>query len=326
MRRVLITGARGFVGRHLAAALAADGIAVAGLDVPPPAAATRSDPPWIVHHHTLGALETEAGARRLADLLRAGGHDAVVHLAGQSSAAASFGDPAGTFRANALGTLELLEALRLLAAQGSPVPRLLSVGSGEEYGAAATPARPCREDDPVVPVTPYGASKAAATLLCRQYHRSYRVPVVATRSFNHTGTGQDQRFVFPGLAAQIAAAEAGRRAPVLATGNLQITRDFLDVRDVVAAYRLLLERGEPGRVYNVCSGSALTIGQGLQILLGFSTAAIAVTPDPARVRPADIPHLVGDPALLGEATGWRPRFEFSATLRDLLEDARRNLA
>ena len=314
------------MGRHLAAALQADGVDVAGLDRPLPRDIAANDPSWLSMGVDLGGGDVAAGAAALADRLRADDYDAIVHLAGQSSAAASFHDPAGTLRANVLGTLEILEAVRALADGGRAAPRLLAIGSGEEYGAAAPGDRGCREDDPLAPVSPYGASKAAAAQLCLQYHRSHGLPVLVTRSFNHTGPGHDQRFVFPGFAARIAAIETGHAEPVLGTGDLAIVRDFLDVRDVVAAYRLLVERGEPGRVYNVCSGSSLTIGEGLQILLGLSRTAIAVRPDPARRRPADIPRLVGDPRLLREATGWRPRYAFRDTLRDLLEDARRHRA
>ena len=319
-RSILVTGARGFVGRHLVAACAEAGQAAVGLDLPGPDPA--DDPDWLRHRRVLGQ-DPDAGSAELAGLLAAGGHDAVVHLAGQSSAGASFADPGGTLRANLLGTLELLEALRLLAERGATVPRLLVIGSSEEYGAAAPDGRPCREDDPVQPLSPYATSKAAATQLCAQYHRAFGLPVIAVRAFNHTGPGQDERFVFPSFSAQIAAIEAGRAEAVLRTGDLSPVRDFLDVRDVVQAYLALLARGEPGRVYNVCSGSSLTIREGLEILLGLSGTAIEVVPDAARMRPVEIPCLVGDPTLIHEATAWRPRFSFEQTLRDLLESARR---
>ena len=317
-----MTGARGFVGRHLVAALQRDGAEVAGLDRP---LAGADDPSWLSHHLALGSGADQAPAH-LADLLADGSVTTVYHLAGQSSAGASFGDPAGTVRANLLGTLELLEALRLLQDRGAAVPRLLAVGSAEEYGLAARADRPCREDDPVLPASPYGTSKAAATQLCRQYHRSFGLPVVATRSFNHTGPGHDERFVFPAFAARIAAIEAGRAEPVLRTGDLSPVRDFLDVRDVVAAYRALADRGAAGAVYNVCSGSPLTIGDGLQILLGLSGAPCTVEPDPALMRPVEIPRLVGDPSALREATGWQPRYAFADTLGDLLQAARKALS
>jgi len=317
LRRVLVTGAGGFVGRHLAAALAADGIEAVGLD--------RAGGGAPTHRHELGTGGPDA-AGRLADLLAAGGFDAICHLAGQSSAGASFADPAGTMAANTGGTLEVLEALRLLADRGQPVPRLLAVGSAEEYGGAARPDRPCREDDPVLPLSPYATSKAAATQLTVQYHRAFGLPALAVRAFNHTGPGQGPRFVFPAFAAQIAAIEAGRQPPVLRTGDLSPVRDFLDVRDVVRAYVALLTAGEPGRIFNVCSGSALTIGDGLKILLGLSANPIEVQTDPARLRPVDVPCLVGDPSALQAATGWKPRRTMTETLGDLLESTRHSSA
>ena len=321
-RRVLVTGARGFVGRHLVTALQKDGATVSGLDVAGIGAAP--DPDWLVHRYTLGSGDPDAPGH-LAALLAADACEDVYHLAGQSSAGASFGDPAATVRANLLGTLELLEAMRLLHERGENPPKLLAVGSAEEYGTAARPDRPCREDDPVQPVSPYAVSKAAATQLCRMYHQSFDLPVVAVRAFNHTGPGHDQRFVFPSFAAQIAAIEAGHAEPVLRTGDLSPARDFLDVRDVVTAYQALMDRGESGRIYNVCSGSTLTIRDGLEILLGLSGIPIEVVPDPSRMRPAEIPRLVGDPSLLHAATGWQPVYAFNDTLRDLLEAARKHL-
>jgi GDP-4-dehydro-6-deoxy-D-mannose reductase len=310
---ILVTGALGFVGRHLTALLADEGLATLPLD--------RTDED--------GALAWDLGARdpeapdRLARLLNEESVPAIVHLAGQSSAGASFGDPAGTVAANLLGTLELLEALRRLQDTGRPVPRLIAIGSAEEYGAAASDA-PCREDDPTQPISPYGTSKAAATQLTIQYHRSFGLPVIAVRAFAHTGPGQSTRFVFPSFAAQIAAAEAGRAEPILRVGDLSPARDFLDVRDVVRAYRALLDAGEVGRIYNVCSGSSLTIRDGLEILLGLSTISVQIEPDPALMRPADIPVLVGDPTRLSQATGWAPRIALRDTLHALLEAARRS--
>jgi GDP-4-dehydro-6-deoxy-D-mannose reductase len=319
VRRVLITGAAGFVGQHLATALAAADLEVAGLDRPQATAADAL--PLVRWRRDLGADASDTG-RWLADVLAGEGFDAVCHLAGQSSAGASFRDPPGTLAANLGGTLEVLEALRRLQERDRPVPRLLAIGSAEEYGAAARPDRPCREEDPLLPLSPYATSKAAATQLTIQYHRTFGLPTLAARAFNHTGPGQDPRFVFPAFAAQIAAIEAGQQPPLLRTGDVSVARDFLDVRDVVAAYRALLEHGEPGRVYNVCRGSALTIGEGLEILRGLSTVPIEVTTDPSRLRPADVPCLFGDPGALVEATGWRPRRTMNQTLGDLLEAAR----
>ena len=319
---VLITGACGFVGRHLSASLEADGVAWLGLDRQEAVDNDSRDAELI--GHDLGAGHGDA-PRRLAELMSEREVTRVVHLAGQSSAGASFQDPVGTLRANLHGTVELLEALRHLRQDGVAPPTTLAVGSAEEYGAAARPDRPCREDDPILPISPYGTSKAAATLLCGQYHRSFDLPVIAVRAFSHTGPGHDARFVFPSFAAQIASIEAGCAEPVLRVGDLSPNRDFTDVRDVVRAYRALLTSGVAGQVYNVCSGSSLTIQDGLDILLGLSSVSVRVQPDPARMRPVDIPCLVGDSTKMIQATGWSAGLDFSDTLRDLLEVARRDL-
>lgn len=335
----IVTGALGFVGPYLVDALLAAGETVVGLDLPRPAAALparrgpfqRQDDAAGPAAATYGGpsgtwrcvLQSLADGPALAELIAGHRPQAVYHLAAQSSAAASFGDPGGVVLGNLAGSLNLLEAVRALPAEGRPV--VVVAGSAEEYGAAAG-AKPCREDDPLQPASPYAVSKAAQTLLCRQYHRAWGVPVVVARAFSHTGPGQDTRFVFPSFAAQIAAAERGERPAELAVGNLTAARDFLDVRDVVAAYRALRDHGRPGEVYNICTGRTLTIGDGLEILLAAARLPLTVRQDPDRMRPADIPCLVGDPEKLRRETGWEPTHDFTRTLRELLENARRQEA
>jgi GDP-4-dehydro-6-deoxy-D-mannose reductase len=217
--------------------------------------------------------------------------------------------------------LNLLEGVRALPEAQRPV--LLNVGSGEEYGPQPPERQPLAEDAPLRPCSPYGVSKVAQTLLCLQYVRSYDLPVVTVRAFNHTGPGQDTRFVFPNFARQIAAAEAGAAPRQIAVGNLEAVRDFLDVRDVVAAYRLLVKEGCPGEIYHVCSGIPLTIRQGLDILLGAAHCPISLRNDPERNRPSDLPILVGDNAKLRAATGWEPEWDITRTLPGLLAEARK---
>jgi GDP-4-dehydro-6-deoxy-D-mannose reductase len=315
----VVTGAGGFVGPYLVDALLAAGETVLGIDLPRPdappvATCTRPGGSWTCVGQSL------ADGPALTELLARVQPQAVYHLAAQSSAAASFADPGGVVLGNLAGSLNLLEAVRALPAASRPV--VVVAGSAEEYGAAAG-TEPCREDDPLQPASPYAVSKAAQTLLCRQYHRAWAVPVVVARAFSHTGPGQDTRFVFPSFAAQIAAAERGERPAELAVGNLTAARDFLDVRDVVAAYRALRDRGRPGEVYNVCAGRTLTISDGLEILLAAARLPFAVRQDPGRMRPVDIPCLVGDPGKLRRETGWAPIHDFTRTLRELLEHARR---
>jgi GDP-4-dehydro-6-deoxy-D-mannose reductase len=332
----LVTGALGFVGRWLVADRLAAGRAVAGVgrhrpDEPVPDAVgpfrrtgdgaegwhVFEGPAGRFHYRALALEEPAPIAGLVAGLAPA----AVYHLAAQSSAAISFRDPTDTMKSNLMGTLHLLEAVRVLPAVDRPV--VVAVGSCEEYGPVADTSRPVDENQPCRPVSPYGVSKAAQTQLCRQYAHSWELPVVTTRSFSHTGPGQDPRFAFPSFARQIAAAEAGRGPAEIATGDLTPVRDFLDVRDVVRAYVLLRERGRPGEAYNVCSGKPLTMGEGLEILVGGAGRPITVKLDPGRVRPADIPWMVGDATKLRDDTGWRATRDIANTLLELLAEARK---
>ncbi len=338
----LVTGALGFVGPYLVEALLHDGETVVGLDrrraggVPAvrgtfqldaasPADGTTANLGMARYSGPAGTwdcfLQPLGDAEAVLELVHRLRPAAIYHLAAQSSAAASFTDPRATLVGNQAGILNLLEAVRSLPA--AERPKLVVTGSAEEYGTAIRSGRPCREDDALAPVSPYGVSKATQTLLCRQYHRSWDVPVVVARSFGHTGVGQDTRFVFPNFATQIARLERDEAEGALEVGDLSPMRDYLDVRDVVDAYRLLREQGRSGQVYNVCSGRSLTIGAGLEILLGAAHRPISVRQDAARLRPADIPWLVGDPGKLQLDTGWQPRHLFARTLGELLATARK---
>jgi len=306
-RTILITGASGFVGPHLARVLAARGARVVGL-----AAAAAPAGLTLAAWHTTDVLDREALARAIA----ASRPDAVVHLAGQSSAARSFEQPVETFRLNVTGTWNLLEGVR----EHAPRARTLIVGSGEVYGPLAEGAR-AAEDAPFNPVSPYGLSKAAADALAELHARAHGLDVVRTRSFGHTGPGQESRFVVPSFARQIAAIERGAE-PVLRVGNLEVSRDLTDVRDIVRAYALLLERGKPGEAYNVCRGVTVRLADMVRMLAGRSRVPVRIEVDPARVRAADVAWLAGDPAKLERDTGWRAEIAFERTLDDVLEEWR----
>lgn len=241
----------------------------------------------------------------------------VVHLAGQSSAARSFEDPVGTYRANAIGTWMVLDAV----ARHAPGARVLVVGSGEVYGPQPAGSR-VAEDAPFRPVSPYAMSKAAADTLSDAFARRHGLEVVRTRSFGHTGPGQAPVFAVPSFARQIAAIESGRAEPVLKVGNLDVTRDLCDVRDVVGAYLALLERGRPGAAYNVCRGEGVRLADVVARMVRWARVGIRIEVDPARVRPADLPWLVGDPGAIERETGWRAATPFDRTLDDVLEDWR----
>jgi len=336
----LVTGALGFAGLHLVRELLAAGCRVTGLgrqfdgSAPPPRAGGfvraespgetpgfRYEGPAGAFLYLEGRIEDPATVTAALDAARPA---TVYHLAAQSSAAASFGAPRETIVANLLGTLNLLEAVRALPP--AVRPRVVAVGSAEEYGPQPPDSGLLTEEAPLAPVSPYAVSKAAQTLLCRQYHISYGVPVVIARPFSHTGPGQHPRFAFPSFAGQIAAAEAGKGPAEIRTGDLSPVRDFLDVRDVARAYVALADHGRPGEIYNICSGTSLTMAEGLRILVAAAAVPIAVRRDPSRDRPSDTPWLVGDNRKLRAETGWQPERSASSALLDLLAVARKEFA
>jgi GDP-4-dehydro-6-deoxy-D-mannose reductase len=307
--RVLVTGATGFVGGHVidfvsAEAPAAEIFGLAHRGTIDPERARRVT---IVH----ADLEDAASADAAIDRVRP---DRILHLAAQSSVHRSWEDPAGTLRANVHGLLNVLEAVR----RRRLLPRVLVVGSAEEYGAVQAERLPVSESAPLQPASPYAVSKVAQAYLARQYFLSHGIPVVCTRTFHHTGPGRGEMFAESSFARQIAEIEAGRRPAVLSVGNLDAVRDFTDVRDVVRAYWLLLEKGRAGDTYNVCSGQGVAIGDVLHELLNVAGVAVDIRRDPERMRPADVPALIGDPRRLRKATGWTPVLPLRRTLADLL--------
>jgi GDP-4-dehydro-6-deoxy-D-mannose reductase len=238
--------------------------------------------------------------------------DGVVHLAAQSSVGESWGDVAEIWRVNVLGTLGVLEALRAEA----PGARLVFASSGDVYGRAERIPTP--EDLPVKPVSPYAASKAAAEIACRQAE----LDVVVARAFPHVGPGQDERFAVGSWTAQLARLRA-EGGGVLSVGDLEVDRDLNDVRDVCRAYRALLDRGVPAGTYNVASGRAVPLSLVVELLVGLAKVEVEVERDETRLRPAEVPVLVGDPSKLRAATGWAPEIPLEQTLTDALEAASR---
>jgi GDP-4-dehydro-6-deoxy-D-mannose reductase len=309
--KVLVTGVGGFVGSHLVAFLRTEHpeVEIVGLRRPRGARVTGPEGCRIV----VADLE---GTDAVSEILAAERPDRIVHLAAQSSVHRSWADPAGTLRGNVLGLLGLLEALRRVEL----LPRILVVGSAEEYGAVPREAMPIREDQPLRPASPYAVSKVAQGYLALQYGISHHIPIVRTRTFHHTGPGRSDTFAESSFAKQIAEAALGRREPVISVGNLDAVRDFGDVRDVVRAYWALLDQGEPGEVYNVCTGRGVAVRDVLARIIQVSGIEVTVKVDPDRLRPSDLPVLLGDPAKLQRATGWRPSTSLDTTLSDLLAD------
>jgi GDP-4-dehydro-6-deoxy-D-mannose reductase len=241
--------------------------------------------------------------------------DLVIHLAAQSSVSASWKDPSGTLRVNAGGTIHLLEALRF----EQLTPRIVLVGSGEQYGMVRPEDNPIREECPFRPANPYAASKAAQDLYGYQYFVAYGLPILRARPFNHFGPRQTSTFVIANFARQIALIEAEKAEPVLSVGNLQARRDFLPVEDVVAAYLAVAEQGRPGEAYNIGSGQARSIRAMLDLLLTFARRSIQLREDPARLRPVDVPLLEADTSRLRADTNWRPAVQFELALQRTLD-------
>ena len=303
---VLITGAAGFVGRHLSAHLEASGDDVVGIDRTP-------------EHGGVDITDVTA----ISELIAKVAPSVIYHLAGWADVGGSWKDPVTAFRVNAEGTLNVLGAAR-----DAGVERVLAVSSADVYGKVDPSELPLTEDSPLRPASPYAASKVAADYLGLQAWLGRGLPVLRVRAFNHLGPGQTDAFVAPALASRIARAErAGGDEPhVLPIGDLPARRDFTDVRDVVRAYRLLVEHGEPGEVYNVCTGVDLAVQDLADQLLAQATVPIRFETDPELLRPVEVPVLRGSHQRLTAATGWEPEISIRDTLTDLLEDWRTRVA
>jgi GDP-4-dehydro-6-deoxy-D-mannose reductase len=304
--RILVTGSHGFVGRHLVHMLEERGHDVVQAD--------RSPDPGGV------ALDVTDRAA-VAAAIETAAPEAIAHLAAQAFVPDSQQNPTATFDVNVGGTLNVLEAVRRRR-DSHPGTRVLVVSSAEVYGVQPAESYPLRESAPPLPRNPYAASKAATESLALAYAHSYGVDAVVTRAFNHIGPGQDVRFAVADFAAQLARIASGGER-LLLVGNLDASRDFLDVRDVCAAYAVLLEgNGAAGEIYNICSGVATSMKEVLRRLIMIARVPVEVRDNPERMRAADIPVSVGTAAKLRDATGWSPAIPLGATLRAVYDDAR----
>jgi len=312
--RVLITGITGFVGSHLAELALARGAEVWG------SCRWRSKTENIDHMRDRLHL-VECDLRDLSSvqhLVEQAAPDYIVHLAAQSFVASSWHAPAETLYTNSVSQVNLLEAIR---PRRENAARFLAIGSSEEYGMVFDDELPIKETNPLRPLSPYAVSKVTQDLMGYQYFQSYRLPIVRTRAFNHEGPRRGDVFVTSNFARQIAEIEAGKRSPVILVGNLKARRDYSDVRDIVYGYWRLLDD-----VYNLCSGRAWAIQDVLDFLLQHSQVRdIAVREDPSRLRPSDVPVLLGDPTKIQRKVGWEPKIPFEQTLVDLLAYWRQRL-
>jgi GDP-4-dehydro-6-deoxy-D-mannose reductase len=290
--RSLITGGRGFVGHWLADHLRDLGDEVVAID----REVEITDP------------------TALLEAMSAAAPDAVYHLAALTHVGQSWDEPLQVLEVNIMGTAAVLAAAR----QCGSDPRVLVTSSAEVYGAVTDPGRlPLHEGSPTAPLTPYAASKLAAEAVVAQAHLGHGQHVITVRPFNHIGPGQTPNFAVPALAKRIVDADR-RGAATIPVGNLSARRDFTDVRDVVRAYRLLVESGQPGEIYNVCSGRDVSIREIADGLLQLAGTTLEFEVDPTLVRPVEVPVLRGDPTRLVEATGWTPEVPLDQTLADVL--------
>lgn len=307
--RALITGITGFAGGHLAQILLDRGDEVFGV---------ARDEGYGLSHLTeevpvvITDLRDPAAVEKLLNDVRP---EAIYHLAGQAFVPTAWADPWATLENNIRPQLNILQAIIKLNTNA----RLLVVASNEVYGHVQKEHLPVKEEHPMCPDNPYGVSKLAQDKLALQYHLSHGVDVLRIRAFNHIGPRQSPFFVAASFAKQIAEIEAGLSSPVIKVGNLEAQRDFTDVVDVMRAYALLVEHGQPGQAYNVGTGQAHSIKYLLDVLLGCTTATVHIEQDPERLRPSDVPIIYADNSKLRAQTGWQPIYKFEDSLRRVLD-------
>lgn len=310
--KILITGISGFVGSHLAEYY---------LKQP--------------HHEVFGTIKWRSNLENIINfrdklklyecdvkdafavktVLAAIKPEYIFHLAAQSYVPFSWRAPQETLTNNIIGEVNLFEAIRELQIE----PLVHIAGSSEEYGMVYPEEIPIKETNPLRPLSPYAVSKVAQDLLGHQYFKSYGLKIIRTRAFNHTGPRRPEVFVTSSFAKQLIEIEKGKREPKMYVGNLNAVRDFTDVRDIVRAYALTLQKGTPGEVYNIASGKGLKIKDLLDKLIKLSGVDLTIEKDPERLRPSDVELLIGSPEKFQKTTGWKPEIPFEQTLRDLLD-------
>jgi GDP-4-dehydro-6-deoxy-D-mannose reductase len=311
MTNALITGIAGFAGSHLAELLLSKGYNVAGVDH---SLEKAENIEHIQDRLDLYACDLREPAR-INEVISTTKPDEIYHLAAIAHVPTSYSDVRHTFDVNLYGTLNLFEAVRKKAAN----TKVLFVGTASEYGAVKERDIPTHEDVPLRPVDPYGVSKAAADMLAYQYYKNYGLHIVRVRPFNHIGPRQSPDYVVSSFAKQISEIKRGLKDPVIMAGNLEAKRDFTDVRDMVRAYWLTLQKGEPGEVYNICSGKAVSIREIIDELIDLSKQKIKIQRDVAKLRPADIPLLLGDSTKSQAKKYWDLDIPLKNTLQDILD-------
>lgn len=309
-KRALITGITGFAGSHLAELLLSEGVEIHGVQ------RWRSKTDNIdhiandVHFHEADLLDAHS-LYKVIDEVRP---DFIFHLAAQSYVQSSWASPSNTLEVNIIGTVHLFEAVKK---SGLNTPIQIACSS-EEYGKVLPDELPIRETNPLRPLSPYAVSKLAMDYLGYQYYESYGMKIIRTRGFNHTGPRRGDVFAESTFARQIAEIEAGKREPIVYVGNLDAIRDYTDVRDMVRAYYLAVQKCNPGEVYNIATGTGWKIKDVLDLLLSMSKSKIQIKEDKERIRPSDVAVLIGDATKFKKHTGWKPSVPFEKTMKDLL--------
>ena len=318
--KVLITGATGFVGSHLIEFLLKKSETLIYAT-----RRRRSDVENVRHLLDLPQVKWLSmditDSHSVLRLVEECKPDLCFHLCAQSFVPASWNAPQETMITNAIGTINLFEAIRTIC----PNTKIQIAGSSEEYGLVKEDETPVSEENPLRPLSPYGVSKVAEDLLGYQYFKSYGLKTVRTRGFNHTGPRRGEMFVCSNFAKQIVEIEKGKKETSIRVGNLDAKRDFTDVRDMVEAYWLSLDKGEPGEVYNISSGKCFSMQEVLDTLVKISGVKVKVEADPERMRPSDVPILLGNSRKFQEKTGWQPKIPFNKTLEDILDYWRKTI-
>lgn len=310
-KKALITGIAGFAGSHLAELLLQQqGYEIYGLCRP------RSKTDHIelikskIHLEDADLLDSHSLYSTIARIKP----DYIFHLAAQSFVPTSWVSPSVTLEVNIVGSANIFEAVRQVGI--NPVIQIAC--SSEEYGLVLPDEIPIKETNPLRPLSPYAVSKVAMDYLGYQYHRSYGLKIVRTRGFNHTGPRRGETFVTSNFAKQVAMIEKGKQEPIIQVGNLDSQRDWTDVRDMVRGYLMAVEKCDAGEVYNICTGKAVKVADMLKLLLSYSKVKVETKEDPSRMRPSDVPVLIGDNTKFIQKTGWKPEIPFEKTMEDLL--------
>ncbi|OGG00519.1 GDP-mannose 4,6-dehydratase [Candidatus Gottesmanbacteria bacterium RBG_13_37_7] len=310
-KKALITGITGFAGSHLVELLLKENVEVHGVQ------RWRSKDDNITHLinkiscHEADLLDAHS-LYKVIDEVRP---SFIFHLAAQSYVQSSWYSPANTLEVNVIGTVHLFEAVRK---SGLNIPIQIACSS-EEYGKVEKDELPIKETNPLRPLSPYAVSKLAMDYLGYQYFKSYGMKIIRTRGFNHTGPRRGDVFAESNFAKQIAEIEKGKRDPIVQVGNIEAVRDYTDVRDMVRAYYLSVQKCKPGEVYNIASGKGWKIKDVLDILLSKTKLKIKIVQDKNRMRPSDVEVLIGDASKYMKQTGWKPEIPFEKTMEDLLD-------